>query len=197
MLEPTEKPQLTARQQSIYDFIKDKIVNRGYGPTVREIGDEFGIRSPNGAVVHLKALEKKGFITRQDNKARGIKLTEESQKRMSLPLSGVLAGGKPIGDVEKNQRVDFANLFDNDDHYCLRVKNDSFALEHICEGDFVVVKKQSHCREGETVVATLDGNVEIARLYRDEEGTFLNGRSGSVRGEIEILGVVVGVVRTH
>ena len=69
--------QLTSRQQEIFDLIRDRITDRGYGPTVREIGEQFGIRSPNGVMCHLKALEKKGFIHRSPNKSRAIELTAE------------------------------------------------------------------------------------------------------------------------
>lgn len=73
----TPKPPLTARQKQIYDFLKDKIINRGYGPTVREIGNHFKIRSPNGVMCHLKALERKGLITRESHMSRAIQLTDD------------------------------------------------------------------------------------------------------------------------
>ena len=74
------KSTLTDRQRAVYEFIRDKIQNRGYGPTVREISREFGIKSPNGVVCHLKALEKKGLITREPNMSRAIELTTEKKK---------------------------------------------------------------------------------------------------------------------
>ena len=76
--------QLTKRQASVYDFIRDKIVNRGYGPTVREIGERFDISSPNGVMCHLKALEKKGLIRRVPNKSRAIELTREAVREAEL-----------------------------------------------------------------------------------------------------------------
>ena len=72
---------LTERQQAVYEFIRDKIRNRGYGPTVREIGTEFDINSPNGVVCHLKALEKKGAIKREQNLSRAIELTGRAHRR--------------------------------------------------------------------------------------------------------------------
>ena len=82
--------QLTERQKEVYDFIKDKIESRGYGPTVREIGDGFGIKSPNGVVCHLKALEKKGLIRRDWNQKRGVELVEKPEaSRESAPSSNV------------------------------------------------------------------------------------------------------------
>ncbi|HSG73401.1 MAG TPA: repressor LexA, partial [Planctomycetaceae bacterium] len=86
-----EMPALTERQKQIYDFIKDRIVNRGYGPTVREIGEKTGIRSPNGVICHLNALVKKGVITREPNMSRAIQLTDQSHRRSSLSLAGQIA----------------------------------------------------------------------------------------------------------
>jgi len=86
--------QLTKRQASVYEFIRDKIVNRGYGPTVREIGERFNISSPNGVMCHLKALEKKGLIRRMPNKSRAIELTREAVREASgIPMAGVVAAG--------------------------------------------------------------------------------------------------------
>src|SRR5579864_6931420 len=105
------KPPLTSRQRQIYDFLKDKIRNRGYGPTVREIGTHFGIRSPNGVMCHLKALERKGLITRESHMSRAIQLSEYPQLRTSLPLAGQIAAGSPVLAVEQADRIDFSRLF--------------------------------------------------------------------------------------
>ena len=152
------KPALTSRQKQIYDFLKDKIRNRGYGPTVREIGTHFGIRSPNGVMCHLKALERKGLITRESHMSRAIQLSESPQLRTSLPLAGQIAAGSPVLAVEESDRVDFGRLFDPEDHYCLRVKGDSMVEDQIASGDYVVVRKQDNCREGDIVVALVDGH---------------------------------------
>src|SRR5262249_57101565 len=82
---------LTERQRDIYDFIKDKIENRGYGPAIREICDEFDIVSPNGVMCHLKALEKKGLVTREGKLARAIQVTDRRSPAPDLPILGLLA----------------------------------------------------------------------------------------------------------
>ena len=105
----SNQPALTPRQRDVYDFIEDKIVNRGYSPTVREIGQHFGIKSPNGVMCHLKALEKKGLITRQSHKSRAIQLTD--QRKISLPLVGTIAAGEPLGAFEQVGEMDFSWLF--------------------------------------------------------------------------------------
>jgi repressor LexA len=86
MSEATKLSTLTPRQRDIYEFLKDKILNRGYGPTVREIGNEFGIRSPNGVMCHLKALEKKGLISRESHMSRAIQLSDKPQRATSVAL---------------------------------------------------------------------------------------------------------------
>src|SRR5712692_12103089 len=82
---------LTERQREIYDFIRDKIESRGYGPTVREIGQAFDIKSPNGVMCHLKALEKKGLIKREGFSARAIQLLDVRPESAGLPFLGRVA----------------------------------------------------------------------------------------------------------
>lgn len=196
------KPSLTARQRAIYEFLKDKILNRGYGPTVREIGSQFGIRSPNGVMCHLKALEKKGLITREPHMSRAIQLTESPEARMSLPLAGQIAAGSPVLAVEEDERIDFSSMFDSDEHFCLRVKGDSMIEDQISEGDYVVVKKQESCRNGEIVVALVDGqDATLKRFYRESNRVRLEPANSSMNpiysDNVEIMGVVIGVVRRY
>src|SRR6201990_3238738 len=103
--------QLTERQREIYDFIRDKIESRGYGPTVREIGDAFGIKSPNGVMCHLKALEKKGLIKREGRSARAIQLVAHRRRSPGLPFLGHVAAGAPLAAVAQEERLDFDEMF--------------------------------------------------------------------------------------
>src|SRR6187200_1375825 len=109
-----QKPILTQRQQEIYDFLKEKILKRGYGPTVREIGAQFGIASPNGVMCHLRALERKGLLDREPNLSRAMTLATESPFLRGLPLAGRIAAGVLHEAVEQNERIDFGELFDAD-----------------------------------------------------------------------------------
>src|SRR5439155_2177156 len=102
---------LTARQREIYDFIRDKIDTRGYGPTVREIGEGFGIKSPNGVMCHLKALEKKGLILREEHAARAIQLVDHRPTNGGLPLLGTVAAGAPLPAIASEDRIEFTDLF--------------------------------------------------------------------------------------
>lgn len=202
MINGSDKPALTSRQREIYDFVKDKILNRGYGPTVREIGAYFDIKSPNGVMCHLKALEKKGLITRESHMSRAIQLTESPQMRMSLPLAGQIAAGSPLLAEEQDERVDFASLFDPEDHFCLRVKGNSMIEDQIADGDYVVVRRQPTCHDGEIAVALVEGqDATLKRFYRERNRIRLEPANSSMKPiyseDVQVLGVVVGVIRRY
>jgi repressor LexA len=196
-----KKSSLTTRQRDIYDFIKEKILNRGYGPTVREIGAGFKIKSPNGVMCHLKALEKKGLITREAHMSRAIQITEPLSK-MTLPLVGRVAAGNPRSAFEQNDQVDFSNLFGSDNQFCLKVTGDSMIEAQIAEGDYVVVKKQKTCRDGDIVVALVDGEeATLKRFYKEAHRVRLEPANSSMQpiyaSHVDILGVVTGVIRRY
>src|SRR5213082_984481 len=114
--------QLTMRQREIYDFIRSKIEGRGYGPTVREIGLNFGIKSPNGVMCHLKALEKKGLIIREGFSARAIQLVDHKVGSVGLPMLGNVAAGSPVEALEQQERLEFADLFGGPKQFALKVR---------------------------------------------------------------------------
>lgn len=192
---------LTSRQQAIYDFLKDKIRTRGYGPTVREIGAKFGIRSPNGVMCHLKALEKKGLISRESHMSRAIQLSEPISG-MTLPLAGRIAAGSPIEAVEQTERVDFSPLFEPSDHFCLKVAGQSMIEAQIADGDFAVIKKQSTADNGQIVAALVDGQeATLKRFYRERDRVRLEPANSSMQpiyaSDVNVLGVLVGVIRKY
>src|SRR6266850_7577780 len=114
--------QLTVRQREIYDFIRDKIESRGFGPTVREIGDGFKIKSPNGVMCHLKALEKKGLITREEHAARAIQLVDHRPPAQGLPFLGAVAAGSPIQTSDQNERLEIDAIFSGPNRFVLQVQ---------------------------------------------------------------------------
>lgn len=196
------KPVLTQRQKEIYDFLRDKIVNRGYGPTVREIGLQFGIRSPNGVMCHLKALEKKGLISRESHMSRAIQLSNPPQPKSSLPLAGLIAAGHPLLALQQEERIDFSGLFNSEDHVCLRVKGESMIEDHIAEGDYVVVRKGAEARDGDIVVARVDGDeATLKRYYRETHRIRLEPANKGMKPifstNVDVEGVVVGIIRQY
>lgn len=196
---------LTPRQREIYIFIKSKIKGRGYGPTVREIGTEFGIRSPNGVMCHLKALQKKGLILREPNMSRAIQLLDgslEDSKPRGLKLLGRIAAGQPIEAIEQADELGFDEWEDADDKFALRVSGESMIEAHIADGDFVVIRRQEQARDGQIVaVQDDDGEATLKRFYRERNRVRLEPANAAMqpifRDKVQILGVLVGVVRKY
>lgn len=199
----SQQAKLTERQKEVYEFIKDRIMNRGYGPTVREIGAQFGIRSPNGVMCHLKALERKGIITRESNRSRAICLADQPLLHYtSMPMAGQIAAGNPVLAEEDNDSIDFGDLFSNEGQFCLKVKGDSMIEDHIAEGDYVIIRKTNTCKEGEIVVALVDGqDATLKRFYRENDQIRLEPANSTMQPiyskNVEILGTVAGVIRQY
>jgi repressor LexA len=195
--------QLTERQRDIYDFIQDKIESRGYGPTVREIGEAFDIKSPNGVMCHLKALEKKGLIKRDPFSARAIQLMERRSRSPGLPLLGVVAAGSPTEAVsQQDERLEFGDLFGSKGLFALKVRGKSMINNHIEDGDYVIIRKQETAQNGERVVAMLENEVTLKRFYQKKDHIRLEPANDEMEpivvkdtADARILGVLVGVVR--
>ena len=197
---PTD--QLTARQREVFDMIYEQIINRGYGPTVREIADQFGIASPNGVVCHLKALEKKGLIIRSPNKSRAIELTDEVlESQRGLPLAGTVAAGMTTLAFEQQDRIDIGGMFSGSDEFVLQVSGDSMIEAHIADGDYVVVRKQPTARSGDMVVARTDEGEATLKYWYPESGRIRLQPANASMDPIyddnaQVVGIVTGVVRT-
>ncbi len=193
---------LTDRQLQVYDLIRHLMIDRGYGPTVREIGDHFQIKSPNGVVCHLKALERKGLITRGANKSRAIQLTDSADRRPhSMPMAGVVAAGPTRIAFEQVDRVDFSELLFREDRFILRVSGDSMINAHISDGDYVVVQKRDSASPGALVVAqTPDGEATLKYWHPEKNRIRLepaNDEMDSIYvNDDKVIGVAVGVVRS-
>ncbi len=195
---------LTPRQREIYSFIRSKIQGRGYGPTVREIGLEFDIKSPNGVMCHLKALQKKGFIHREPNMSRAIQMLDEptGAQPSRLKLVGRIAAGQPIEAIEQDEELGFSEWEGADDKFALRVSGDSMIEDHIADGDYVVIQRQEVARDGQIVaVRDEDGEATLKRLFRERNRVRLEPANKTMkpiyRDRVDILGVLVGVVRKY
>jgi repressor LexA len=197
--------KLTDRQEKVFEFIRARIKERGYGPTVREIGEHFKISSPNGVMCHLRALEKKGLITRIRKKdramARAIALAPEIvAEDKGLPMAGTVAAGMTTLSFEQPERVDFADFFTKKNLFVLKVSGNSMIDAHISDGDYVVIKKQRTADKGDMVVAQNDdGEATLKYWYPEANRVRLQPANSSmspiyVKGAT-VMGVVVGVVR--
>lgn len=190
----------TERQLEIYAFIRDKIQSRGYGPTVREIGQAFKIKSPNGVVCHLKALERKNMITRGKNMSRAIELVNEPAHLRGLPMAGWVAAGTLRPAEEITDRVDFESLFNRDNHFVLKVMGDSMIDAQIADGDWVVIHKKHSAHSGDIVVAqTEDGEATLKQWFPERDRIRLQPANSSMRPiyvkSAKVLGILAGVIR--
>lgn len=197
---------LTARQAEILDYLRDEIDGRGLPPTIREIGEAFGIRSTKGVEDHLSALERKGFIRRERGKSRAIEVADRPDLRGArlVPLLGRIAAGSPILAVENHSGhfVMDESLVGTGDTFLLRVEGDSMCDASILDGDLVVVRAQESARSGEIVAARLGEEATVKRYHRDAHGITLLPENEAyepipVRPEddFHVLGKVVGVFR--
>jgi repressor LexA len=192
---------LTSRQKEIYEFIREKIDRRGYPPTVREIGDHFGIKSPNGVMCHLNALVKKGLINRAEQSARAIQLVDRPNAA-ELPMVGAVAAGEPIAAMATDERFNFTDMFGGPDHFVLKVRGTSMIEDHIADGDYVVIRQQETAENGERVVAMIDNEVTLKRFYRQSGQVVLQPCNDAMapivvdpESETKVLGLLVGVMR--
>jgi repressor LexA len=196
---------LTQRQREIYRFIRDKIQGRGYGPTVREIGTEFKIKSPNGVMCHLKALQKKGLIHREPNMSRAIQLLDDptSAPPQGVKMLGRIAAGAPTEAIEQaDEELTFADWEGSEDKFALQVSGESMIDEHIADGDFVVIQRQTSARDGQIVaVRDDDGEATLKKFYREKGRVRLQPANKAMkpiyRDKVDVLGVLVGVVRKY
>ena len=151
----SDKPALTESQMRIFQYICKYIEQSGYPPAIRDIGKAFDIASPNGVMCHLRALQKKGYIQRDEKneerggRARSITIPGVSAGGFSLPLLGVVAAGATIEAVQQDERLEMRELFGQDNLYVLKVRGSSMIDSQIADGDYVVIKKQDSADNGE------------------------------------------------
>ncbi len=192
--------EMTHRQQEILDFIYMYARENGYPPTIRAIGEHFGIKSPNGVADHLKALVRKGEIRVSPNKARAIELLRRPEA--GIPLIGRIAAGAPILAAENiEDHITIERMFPMDGRcFALRVKGDSMIEDGIHDGDIVVVRPQRTAENGDIVVALLDDEATVKRFYREKRHVRLQPANSAyapiVATQVEICGRVIGVIRT-
>ena len=163
---------LTRRQRMVLDVITKVGEERGYPPTIREIGEALGIKSTNGVNDHLKALERKGYLLRDKSKSRALRLAtghveaELDGNLINVPLIGRIAAGAPIladQNREASYTIDRALLGTNktDDVFLLKVRGESMIGDGIFDGDLIFVQRADEARQGEIVAAMVDGEATV------------------------------------
>jgi repressor LexA len=199
---------LTRRQKEILDFLGQHIEEKGYAPTIEEIGDQFGLRSLATVHKHLTNLQDKGLIKRAWNRSRALELvpTQVTVQAVELPLLGRVAAGTPIEAIQASETIFVPeDMIGRGRTYVLQVKGESMIEEQIRDGDYVIVEDRTIARDGEMVIALLDGeNVTLKKLYREPAGRLRLQPANSqmqpilVNAEdVRIQGVVIGVLRKY
>jgi repressor LexA len=206
----TDPATLTARQREILDFISATVHGRGYPPSVREIGDAVGLRSPSTVHSHLSSLAEGGYIRKDPSKPRAIEVIAPDgvvpisrAATRDVPLVGHIAAGSPIlaeEDIEEIYPLP-TELVGQEPVFMLRIRGDSMMNVGIYDGDYVVVQKQQTARNGQVVAALIDGEeATIKTFHRSDTAVTLTPENDAYEPMIfsdgvEILGVVVAVLR--
>ncbi len=202
-------PVLTRRQREIYEFIRDFVTNRGYSPSLEEIGAGFGLTSVATVHRHVELLVEKGFVRKGANSSRSLEAVESSSAlppMVEVPLLGCVAAGAPIEVFEMTEFISVpADMVrKRSETFVLRVRGDSMIDEQIRDGDHVVVESATEARKGEMVVALVHGSeATLKRFYRRGPKVILEPANPAYRpielpaSEVEIRGVVRGLLRTY
>lgn len=197
---------LSPRRSAILTFIRDRIADRGQPPSLAEIAEAFGFASRSVARKHVLALTEAGFIEVNPNQARGIRLLNQAPRPelLDIPVLGRVAAGAPIGvDAEVHGRLLLdPGMFSLAPDYLLRVQGDSMIEDGILDGDLVAVRRNPEPRNGQVVIARLDGEVTIKRFQRQGQVIRLLPRNPAyapievtVDHDLAIEGVFCGLVR--
>jgi repressor LexA len=209
--EAADMKYLTERQRDILNFIRDFQKERGVAPTHREICDHFGFSSFGTVYKHLSLLQKKGLIRRDWNQKRGVELVEDPEKAAEepgrtnareLPLFGYIAAGRPL-DVEVSSEMIAVpeHLTTRGENYVLKVRGDSMVDDGILDGDLVIIARRERADNGEMVVANVNGEVTLKRLYHEGEKVRLQPANSMMSAiyaaarDVAVQGVVVGLMR--
>jgi repressor LexA len=199
--------KLTKRQKEILDFISEFIDHNGYSPSMEEIAEHFHFASLNAVFKHLEALESRGHLHRDSNRARSIQLSQTAPAAIqTLPLFGYIAAGQPIEAVSAPEVLHVPEylLPRKGEYYVLRVKGESMIDEHIQDGDYVVIESRKTADPGDTVVALVDDeNVTLKKFYPEGGQIRLQPANESLApiildgSRVKIQGVVVSVMRRY
>jgi repressor LexA len=206
---------LTRRQKEVLDTISSFVEEHGYSPSFEELASILGLASLATVHKHVMALEAKHYLKRSYNQSRSIELTSkyfDEQKRYevrpaampSVPLLGRIAAGMPVESFANQDSLNFGDFAGNPDTYALEVRGDSMIEDHICSGDFVLVQKTDRPRDGEIVVALVDGaEATLKRFYDEGDQVRLQPANSSMapirvaKSGLQVQGRVLAVLRKY
>ena len=198
-------PTLTSRQKEIYDFLLKTIREKGFAPSIHEIGRRFKIASTNGVSDHLKALEKKGYIRRVGKRALEVVNTLGKSAltvTQEVPVLGRVPAGKPFLSEENIEgTIALPEDMAGEKTFALKVKGDSMIGAGIMDGDRVIVKQQGTAENGDIVCAVIDGEATLKRFFKKDGTITLKAENEKYApitisaGDFRIAGRVIGLLR--
>ena len=170
---------LTRRQKELMDFVSSFIRRQGYSPSYEEIASGLGLASLATVHKHIQSLEAKQYVRRSYNHSRSLEIGERFLNEQSIPpdssgsvpLLGRIAAGSPVEAIPNQDVLHFSDFAKDENTFALEVRGDSMIDDHICSGDFVLIEKSSEARNGEIVVALVDGTeATLKRYYQESDG---------------------------
>lgn len=205
---------LTRRQKELMDFLSDFISKNGYSPSYEEVANGMKLASLATVHKHIQALQAKNYLRRSFNHSRSLEIgeryfAEEKARRpvadLSVPLMGRIAAGTPVEAIQTPETLQFSDFARNDSTFALQVRGDSMIEDHICSGDYVLVEKTDSVKNGEIVVALVDGTeATLKRYYREPEGNIRLQPANSTMqpifvepSQLQIQGKVLAVMRKY
>ena len=206
---------LTRRQKQVYDFISEFVDTNGYSPSYDEIREGLGLNSLATVHKHITNLEQKELLRRDYNRSRSIDLLKPrgrlkqafaaaAESSMSLPLMGRIAAGRPLEALENPESISLSDFTRSKDVYVLQVNGESMQDEHIVNGDYVLVEKTNTARDGEIVVALVNGSdATLKRIYSEGSKIRLQPSNASMQpivvpaATVQVQGRVIGVLRKY
>ena len=205
---------VTKRQKQVLDFVAGFIEDNGYSPSYEEIAHGLNLASLATVHKHISTLETKQYLKRGFNQSRsldlGPKYIQEQRRHrhdtsLEVPLLGRIAAGAPVEAVAQKETVRFGDFLGNPDVFALEVRGDSMIEDHICSGDLVLVEKTSHVKDGDIVVALIDGSeTTLKRFYKEADGRVRLQPANSAlqpiyvaQKNLEIQGRLLAVLRKY
>ena len=206
---------LTRRQKEVMDFLSSFIAKKGYSPSYEEIASGLGLASLATVHKHIQALEAKQYLRRSYNHSRSLEvaerfITEEQSRRpeaseASIPLLGRIAAGAPMEAIVNPESRHFSDFAKHDDTFALEVRGESMIEDHICSGDYVLAEKTDSVKNGDIVVALVNGSeATLKRYYQEPDGRVRLQPANSAmdpifvdRASLDIQGRVLAVMRKY
>lgn len=202
--------KISAKQKEILEYIKERILNKGYPPAVREICDAVHLKSTSSVHSHLESLERNGYIRRDPTKPRAIEIIDDSfnltrRELVNVPMVGTVTAGEPILAVENIEGYfpmmpDFVR---NKQTFMLTVQGDSMINAGIFSGDYILVEESSTASDGDIVVALIEDSVTVKRFFKEKDTIRLQPENDSMDPiyvpygtAFSIIGKVIGLFRS-